>query len=62
MFCEKCGKENAADVKFCEGCGSPLSTTEAEAPVQNSAEKNTALKNPCISLPEQKPNIINPQK
>ncbi len=32
MFCEKCGKENAADVKFCEGCGAPIAPQTTEEP------------------------------
>ncbi len=33
MFCPKCGKENAENVKFCVGCGSALSGTPTVQPV-----------------------------
>ncbi len=32
MFCNKCGKENEDNVKFCAGCGAPMTPAE-EAPV-----------------------------
>lgn len=32
MFCEKCGKENAAGVNFCVDCGAPLATPTTEVP------------------------------
>ncbi len=41
MFCEKCGKENPENVKFCEGCGAPFAvpaeeTVTSEPPVAES--------------------------
>lgn len=33
MFCQKCGKELAEDVKFCDGCGAPVDgATQPAAP------------------------------
>jgi len=32
MYCSKCGKENPDDVKFCNSCGSVLTSTPAQAP------------------------------
>ncbi len=34
MFCEKCGKENPAEAKFCEGCGATLEGTPAAGGAQ----------------------------
>lgn len=57
MFCEKCGKENAADVKFCEGCGAPLAPQTVEEPAAPVAETPKAeepkeKKAPKINLPK----------
>ena len=30
--CPKCGRSNAADTRYCEGCGSSLKDVEAKAP------------------------------
>lgn len=32
MYCEKCGKKNDDDSKFCESCGAPLSPVSAPTP------------------------------
>lgn len=41
MFCEKCGKSNPDEAKFCEGCGNPLvaeADLQAAEPAADSAD------------------------
>ena len=41
MFCEKCGKSNPDEAKFCEGCGNPLvaeANLQAAEPAADSAD------------------------
>lgn len=42
MFCQKCGKDNGEEAKFCKSCGAPLDPQE-ESPKNNSVSvENTA--------------------
>lgn len=43
MFCSKCGKDNAADAKFCQGCGGGLTQGQNSSPCCCSAKKPAAL-------------------
>ena len=38
MFCNGCGKNNAAKAKFCSGCGGKLGAAEDESPQQHEKE------------------------
>lgn len=38
--CPKCGRSNAADTRYCEGCGASLNDVEAKTP---SPEKKKGL-------------------
>lgn len=32
MFCQRCGRDNPADVTYCQGCGNPIYTAQAQPP------------------------------
>jgi hypothetical protein len=34
LFCNNCGKQNTSDMKFCGGCGSPLTAQQGQYPPQ----------------------------
>ena len=49
MYCKNCGKELAADAKFCMQCGTPVDDVPAPvqtAPVQHTTEKAEPAKAP----------------
>ena len=49
MYCKNCGKELAADAKFCMQCGTPVDDVPAPvqtAPVQHTTEKAEPVKAP----------------
>jgi len=54
MFCPNCGKKNADDSKFCEGCGSVLTeqTSAAPPPPQPKQPLQQPVYNPQPSNPE----------
>ncbi len=39
MFCPNCGKEFKEGARFCTGCGTPLSFTAPEEPIEEAAEE-----------------------
>lgn len=41
MFCSRCGKENAADATFCNGCGSPIARVGSQ-PTQSTGQQGQA--------------------
>ena len=47
MFCEKCGKENPAEAKFCEECGAVFEPVVAEeAPAESAPVESAPAENP----------------
>ncbi len=47
MFCEKCGKENPAEAKFCEECGAVFEPVAAEeAPAESAPAQSAPTENP----------------
>ena len=63
MYCKNCGKELAADAKFCMQCGTPVDDVPAPvqtAPVQHTTEKAEPVKAPQpkaepVETPRQRP-------
>ncbi len=51
MFCEKCGKENPAEAKFCEECGEVFEPVAAEeAPVEGAPVESAPAANPVQGI------------
>ena len=42
MFCQKCGKDNGQEAKFCKSCGAPLDPQEESQKNNSVSEENTA--------------------
>ena len=50
MYCQKCGKENQDDAKFCQGCGVSLINTPSAAPSSGVVQPSTPQRELVVSL------------